>query len=901
MEIRLPSRKFGSMFRLASLWLAAALFIASIAPSWALAQSSNEPWSEPLNLSGSGFASSVGFVIDSDGVGHALWQDDLGEYIYTRFDGEQWSAPVKTELSRLFKPAAAVQSRRPQATVDTDIKPFFVAGPGEYIFAFWLNEEGKLLTSKVRNHSFEQILGWDTVRTVAPSAVSFAVAIDARGELHVVYQSGVDETTTATGIYYTRSKNSGVSWGKAVLLYESPYLRTLAEGEASLSVATVETESVPRIFAAWDNRSRKQVFLTQSADGGETWAETTLVAGPTPDTSLDDPFNIRVGVHDNSILLVWQNGQPAGECSQIFQSSSDGGTTWSDPQLMIDNLLGCTQANNFVPKFATDTKGQLYFLTETKSQTFLSVWDGLQWSQPQAQPMLSGFKEPEIFTRVIFACHQPAVLGERLYVVGCDEGEGGDVWVTSRDVAPNTAGFEPPVWSQASPVASETFKIEAVELAATDDGLIHSVLVQYQDPSVYYTNWDGESWARMTRVLKLPEGEAGWPAIAAGPGDELFLVVPNNRGALYFSRTVSGSALTASGWATPQQLAIGHDGKIGSVDVTRNAAGTVYVAYSIPVNDDRGIYMVLSKDDGKTWSEPLQLFDGTAAGFDFIGTPSLMTSANGSLHITWNVQALQGDGSPQPVALYYTRSQDGGQIFDDAYVLLEEPVVWRALMNDSKGKMHLLWQVQDASATVWDQVSMDGGHSWEYPQGLPVQGELTTLTSDPAGRLHLMYVAAGVLGQWQWDGNGWKAGSSLSLPLSSQRANAAELLTAIVNKQGKMMVVLSKPTDSGDAADRILLYATRSIELPQTQTETKVTPTRTPVAPTLSPNTPAADQSSTTAPTLETEPTNAQTQTATSATSNRISPFTLALLPVALLLLGVLGVMIRQVIRAKDR
>lgn len=904
MEMRLVSRKFGWLCRLASVWFAAALFIALISPSsWVLAQSTNDPWSDPVNLSHSGFASNMAFVIDSNGVGHAVWQNDLGEYIYTRLDGDQWSAPVMTDLSRVFRPAAVVGSRRPQVTNENDSKPIFVAGPGEYIFSFWINDQGKLFTSKVKNDSFEQVAAWDTPRPVAPSAVAFAVAIDARGELHLAYQSGVDpdEPETTAGIYYTRSKNSGVSWGKAVLLYESPYLRTLAEGDANLSVATAETEIAPRVFVAWDNRPRKQVFLTQSADGGGTWAETMLVAGPTPDTSLDDPFNIRVGVHNNSVLLVWQNGQPAGECSQIFQSSSDGGTTWSDPQVMIDNLLGCAQANNFVPRLATDTEGQSYFLTETKSQTFLSVWDGLQWSQPQAQPMLSGFKEPEIYTEVAFACHQPALLGERLYVVGCDQGEGGDIWVTSRDVGSKTSGLEPPVWSPVSPVTSDTLKFESVELATTDDGLIHSFLVQYQDPAVYYTNWDGESWSRITRVLKLPDGEAGWPAIAAGPGNELFLIVPNNRGSLYFGRTFSADAVTASGWSPLKPLENEHDGKIGSADVARDAAGTVYVAYSIPVNDDRGVYMVRSNDAGTTWSEPLQLFDGTAAGFDFVGAPSLLVAANGSLHVTWNVQSVQGDESPLPVALYYARSEDGGHIFNGAEVLLEEPVVWRTIVNDSKGRMHLLWQTQNTLTTVWDQVSLDGGYTWQYPQGLPVQGKLATLTSDPAGSLHLLHVGAGVLGHWQLDGNGWKSESSLSLPLSSRQEDAAELLSVAINKQGKMMVVLASPVSEGDGSDMSLLYSTRMLELPRVQTETLDVPTRTPLPPTSSPNTPTPGQSSTAAATLQIESTNPLTQTASNAANSRISPFTIALFPVALLLLGVLGIMIRQVMRAKDR
>lgn len=900
MEMRITSKKFRSLFKLSNLLLVGALFIASVFPSWVSAQSTNDQWSDPLNLSRSGYAANLTFVMDSGGVGHALWQDDLGNFLYTRFDGEQWSAPAMTELSRLFKAAAAVGSRRPQQTEIVDVKPYFLAGPGENIFAFWLNEQGQLFTSKVKNHSVEKIGAWDTPRPIAPSVVAFAVAIDARGEVHLAYQSGIDEESpTQAGVYYTRSKNSGVSWGKAVVIYESPYFRSLAEGEASLSIATAETETVPHVFVAWDNRPRKQVFLTQSADGGETWADTMLVAGPTPDTSLDDPFNIRVGTHNDSVVLVWQNGQPAGECSQIFQSSTDAGVTWSDPQVMIDNLLGCAQANSFVPRFATETEGPSYFLTETKSQTYLSMWDGRQWSQSQAQPMLSGFKEPEIYTEVLFACHHAALWDERLYVVGCDQGEGGDVWVTSRDLGADTSGLQPPVWSQASPVTSDKLTLEAVELLTTDDGLVHSFFVQQQDPDIYYTNWDGESWSRIARVLKLPDGQAGVPAITAGPGDELFLVVPNNSGALYFSRTTSAGAATAPGWSTLKQLEIIHEGKIGSADVARDSAGNVYVTYSIPVNDDRGIYMVLSKDEGTTWSEPLQLFDGMAAGFDFVGTPSLLLSANGSLHVMWNVQAVQGDGTPQPVALYYAHSEDGGRTFSAAELLLAEPVVWRAVVNDSKGRMHLLWQVQNNLTTVWDQVSVDGGRTWEYPKGLPVQGRLATLTSDPAGSLHLLHAGAGILGQWQWDGDAWKAEATLGLPLSTQQESASALLASVVNKQGKMLVVVARPAAEGNAPESNVLYSTRTIDLPRLQTEIQDDPTQTAVPPTSVAQTPA--QPTTVEPTLQVEPTTPLTQTTTNAAGNRVSPFTIALVPVALLLLGVLGIVIRQVMRPKDR
>jgi hypothetical protein len=730
---------------------------------------------------------------------------------------------------------------------------------------------------------------------------SFAVTIDARGEWHLAYFRTVDGPNYPAGIYYTRSRNSGWNWAVPELLYESPYMRRLGEGEANLSLATAGAEDALRLYIAWDNRPRKQVLLVQSADGGESWEQPALVAGPAPDSGLAGPFNIHVGANQNSVVLVWQSGQPGGACSQIYQSSSDAGATWSDPQPMIENLLGCAQSTEFVAGLASSPRGPLYFLTETQSQIYLSAWNGIRWSEPQEQPVLAGFEDPEIFTQVDYGCYRGSLLGERLYIIGCDEGEGGDVWVSFRDLGSDTSWFSSPVWSQPSPVTDDNLEMEAVELVATGDDLIHAFFSQRQDPAIYYTFWDGELWSNITPVLKLPDGEAGWPAIAAGPGNELFLIAPNNRGALYFSRATSDSAIIASNWSTPTRLEIGHDGEVGSVDVAWDAAGTVYVAYSVPVNEERGIYLVLSKDQGTTWSEPLQVFDGTAAGFDLVGAPSLLTSANGLLHVIWKEQSIQGDGVPQPLSLYYTRSEDGGHTFNDAELVVEEPVAWREIVTDGKGNLHLLWQPQDTLTTVWDQVSLDGGHTWQYPQGLPDEGRLAAVTRDSAGRLHLVGVGPGTLGHWLWDGNRWQSEAPLGLPLSSQQEGPVELLAAAVNTQGKMMVVLTGPTGEGDVAERTLLYSTRTLELPPEQTAIQAVPTETLSSPTITAATSTPEHLSTPASTVESESANSQGQIDRAETNDPISPFIMALLPVALLLLTVLGIVIRRATRVKDR
>ena len=168
------------------------------------------------------------------------------------------------------------------------------------------------------------------------------------------------------------------------------------------------------------------------------------------------------------------------------------------------------------------------------------------------------------------------------------------------------------------------------------------------------------------------------------------------------------------------------------------------MVYSVPVNEERGIYLVQSKDHGSTWSEPLQVFDGAAAGFDFVGAPSLLISENGFLHIVWKQQSIQGDEVPQPLSLYYTRSEDGGHTFTDAEPVVEQPVAWREIVTDAKGNLHLLWQPQDTLTTVWDQVSFDGGHSWQFPQALPNEGMTAAMLVDSVGQLHLVDARPGL-------------------------------------------------------------------------------------------------------------------------------------------------------------
>ena len=902
MQTRRRSYRSAWLFRLVGIWFAVAQVLALTTPRWATAQTSGDPWAVPENLSHSGAANNPVIVIDSNGIVHVVWEDDFANYVYTQLKDGQWSLPQRTDLHRLFgSPISQEETGQSQAPLFSGPNPLFIAGPGRYIFAFWIAPEGELYVSRVLNDDFMDVTRWDGKQLLSPSAASFSVVVDASGELHLAYMRTVDDPENPAGIYYLGSRNNGLDWGLPELLYESSYLRRLGEGEANLSLATAGTADAPIVYVAWDNRPRRQLFLAKSADGGASWDQPMQVAGPAPDSGSASPFNVHVGAIENNAVLVWQSGPPGGPCNKYFQSSVDAGATWSEARTMFEDLTGCAQTNEFVMGLSASPGGFLYLLTNVQDQIFLSAWNGSQWSQPQAQPILSSFEDLEIYTQVAFGCHRAALFGEVLYIVGCDREAGGDIWITSRNNLSTASWFLPQLWSQPAPMTSDNLDLAAVEMVATGDGLIHVCFSRHRDTGIYYLRWDGTSWSRITSILKLPDGEAGWPAIAAGPDDKLFLIALSSRGSLYFSRANSREAVSESRWSAPARLRIIHDGKVSSADVVWDAAGTVHVAYSVLINEERGVYLIQSEDEGKTWSAPVQVFDGAAAGFDLIGPPSMLASVDGSLHILWNHQSIQVDGVSQPLSLHYARSLDAGQTFNEAELVVEAPVTWRDLVADGKGNLHRFWQRSDMMTTLWDQVSIDGGQTWQVAQQLPAEWGSVKVTIDPAGRLHLLGAGLGPLEHWIWDGSRWQEEEPVHWMPALQQEDPMELMASAISKQGELVVVLGKPAGEGQAAGRLLLYATRTLDLPSLQTPNQIIQPQSPPSPTYSPATPPPELSLAPATPIASESTRPQGTIGRTTTSDPMDPFAIALIPVALLHLSLMGILVLRAARPKAR
>ena len=804
------------LIKVARLLVAGALAVAVVTTSIAAAQTTDEVWDVPINLSHSGAATKPIIFADSGSILHAVWRDEFSNYVVAKLDGAEWSAPVITDLHLLFG-LPSEEATADEGPPFTGPNPFFLADDRANIFAIWITTDGKLYASRAISRDFTRFGAWTRRRLISDSAVSFAAKFDARGDLHLAFVRTTASARNPAGLYYTQLTKFGSDWVAPALLYGSPYLRGLSGGETNLSLAAGGTTDAPLVYIAWDNRPRKQLLLVKSVDGGASWEQPVRVAGPSATSGQASPYNIRVGALEDTVVLVWQSGPPGGACTQFYQASVDAGASWSEAQLMLPDQPGCAQANEFVTGQTVAPGGLLYLHTQIKSQSFLSAWNGAQWSLPQEQGPLAGFDESEIFTDVIFECRQATWLADRLYVVGCDMGEGGDIWLTSRQVTAAADWFAAPVWSPPRPVNSSSFEISNLEMQATSDDFVHAFFSQAQDAAIYYLRWDGARWTRTTAVLRLTEGTASWPAIAVGPDDKLFLVTRGSGGSLYYSRSTSANALTASGWAAPARLPIAQDGKVTPADVVWGADGTITIAYAVPVNEQRGIYLVQSNDEGRTWSQPVQVFDGTAADFELVGAPSLAVTSSGSLHVLWNQQSIGSDGVAQTLALYYAQSANSSPSFADAELVIEAPVTWREMVVDGRGQVHRLWQQSDSKATVWDQMSPNGGQTWQAPQRLAAEDGAADVIADHAGQLQLVSVGERSLSHWLWNGNRWQSQVPLRWLLAAQRDAPVSLISSAVSSDGVLVVGLALPTGADGSTQELLAYATRAVGQPAAQ------------------------------------------------------------------------------------
>lgn len=749
---------------------------------------------QPVNLSRSGSTSAPALTIDNEGSIHVIWLDDFSGILYSFLQEDVWSEPVTVDFPF-------------EETI-----PSLVQSEEGVTLAIWINKDEDMWFSSVPSTEFGQATAWSSPQLLDGSVLSFDVAADDQGGIHLVYIKSVQSDLGPPGVYYKIKRSPASGWQESENLYASRYFRAAGAEDVNVQIGVVSRTEAPEIYVVWDDRPVKTVFFSSSIDAGVTWEPPVEIASPQILGSSTTPYNIRMHASDDHVLLVYQNGQPGLSCSQASIFSHDNGRTWSAHHQMLVDIAGCARENGFfafgdhMPVLWTNIQDQIYF----------SAWDGERWSQPQNFTKSVMFEDPNSRILITLGNPQFKVAKDRLiYTIGSDT-QRGDVWWNPVVLDDPKGWFRfGESWNPLEVVTSGAKPVQSLVLTSDQGNQIHAFWAQISgelrstpDAAIYYSRWEnGRLWSFPISIETSDEMVSDQPSVTTIPSGHLALVWRGGEnGSIYYRQSPSNLAVLSSSWTDPVLISsLGQ--QADSPEIRVDQAGKLYVVYAVPINEARGIFLVTSDDGGQNWTEPDQIMDSQANGYAWVDDPHLAISENGALHLIWaNYQLVSGQ--PQPVSLFYSRSSDGGGTWTAPETVSNQFFGWSSLEAGTNGAVHRIWQdVQGVSLEIWHEFSVDGGNTWQRAKLLSVFGTKIgspALTKDLAGRLHLFQIVEVEGSQFTlhhviWDGNSWTNRDKKDLNIDSLVSFGSP--AAIVSPDGEVGVLIPATVENSLSAE----------------------------------------------------------------------------------------------------
>ena len=789
-------------------------------------------WATPVNLSRSGSASRPAIAVDNHGNFYALWWDRIDAARLAVYQaGGDWSAAAAVPLIVGATPASPKAA--PTAPNDWRI---FVDGAG-VLHAVWLDTSGSLFYSQ-RSPAGSPLApvgsgSWTAATRLGSAVAAWDVTMNANGTLHLAFIQSAQVGSRSAGVYYLRLGTGQRSWDTPQLLAGSLYFRSLPDGAAHVSLATTDTGEVE---VAWDDPQSLASWETWSTDAGQSF-EAPAALAPGDTTAADQPRHLRLlPLHGGGLLRMWQRSDSCELYQQQF-NPADG--TWSTPARVLEQLPGCLTSTRtyLLPD------GRLVMwagLGQGSSADALVVWDSGRWSQPRT-PLVS-FVNPATQQSAALSCLDAALFGEQVVVVGCDGH--GDVWTTTSQLS--LAELLPALANAWGPpqAISEPGSLAGLPSITRDAaGAVHALWPQAQSANpgeqpLYYSRNSGDGWTPAAQILSQPGGgPANSPVIVADPRGWLHAVWSGGlNGQIYYSRALVRDGPTASGWSVPQALPSLQPAG-GWPAMYLEPSGRLVVIYTIPLNENRGVYLTTSSDQGVTWSDPALIFDVAKAGWAAVQDTQLAVDLKGQLHLL--VVRAPLPPATIPLGVYYLRSADGGQTWTDPAQVSGAGTGFPRLVATAHGEVHRFWVEPGAiQGMVWQQWSSDGGLSWSPPSQVPGLRNIAPslgLASDAQGALYLVGIESvsqdsAALFYLRWDGQQWVDRQSLPL---GHAADAASGATAILLPSGHLGVFYSVLASlNPGTSETVIGYAERSLPVAALLPPATIAPTAS-AAPTL--------------------------------------------------------------------
>lgn len=776
------------------LWLAYFFAVQGL-PYSASAQEDSLSWSEPQNISQSGSGISPIAVIDSSGKLHVIWPDILEGFSYTGYDGSTWTDPVLVNFPF------------------NRYTPVLLGGEGDIIHALWTNERGFLLYSRVSASEFGNSSSWESGRILAESAVNYQIIQDQNGALWVAYIRSLDTPELPAGVYYRQSSDLGNNWSPGNSLYTSRYFRSSLLEDTHISLSSFISGDSTRLYVTWDNRLINRVFFTHSNDGGQNWGEVIEIDGPSSAGITSEPNSIMAYPQEDKVLLIWQVSILEGaECTKYYQISEDGGETWSRRQSFLNQVGGCMSGSQMI-----NYSENLNFLwTTIQDQMVITAWDGESWSPPQTQSQLTSFEDRIRGRLVALGCPQPILMPDRqLHLVGCDTEEYGDIWSLSRSLGEREDWYSlSQVWSSAITYQGEDYFPYSIGVLADEQGFLHTYWNQpvMDDDgqvqaigAIYYARVSNELWSLSGSVIKSEDEEIANPSATIAPNGRLLITYTSGEfGELKYSWASASRANNISEW-NPAVTLPSINTSASNPDIASSADGQIFVVFAVPLNEQRGIYITKSLDDGVTWTQPRMIFDAVANDWPRVDQPHIGITSNGTIHVIWTRLPLPGDLNT--TGIYYSKSSDGGETWSQEETVVDTEVGWTDIITFDGQTIHRVWSETTRTAlALWHEVSKDGGLTWTRSTVFSSFGDSENFISSalsPSGELYLSMIVNisqdnWGLRHWIWNGERWANQDYLQLDLESGEYVISH--AAAFNPRGYLSILYTtkKTTDSVD-------------------------------------------------------------------------------------------------------
>jgi len=612
------------------------------------------------------------------------------------------------------------------------------------------------------------------------------------------------------------------------MLYQSLYLRSLSEDISNINISSTNgpSEETTAIYVVWDDLALRRVYSIHSLDSGTTWEPHVEVDGPANTSGLSAPFNIDVSAQDEDVVFVWQVGQEGVSCSLHSKHSNNRGNTWSENQRILKQMStgGCPEENRIIG--VTETYPLL--MTRTREQVFLTAWNGSSWSEPQLESILGSFTDPVSLANVDLRCHDITIMDNQLNIVGCDDGAGDDIWYIKFSAKDIEDWFPPSsVWSNPITISESENNFQALQVVADQDGKLHSLWIE--PDGIYFSQWAGNDWTQPSAIINGVFSESDELAAAVDQDNILTIVWTTSRtGELLSSWANSSSATDKNEWSKPQSIPSPQLGS-SSPDLHIDSSGEIFLIYSIPLNENRGVYLSQSNDRGISWNEPSILFDAVNSGWEMVDQTRLSIVGGNTLLNTW----VQTSVKRGPIALYFSKFSEGN-VKQPPAITTSNPVIWNDIIGFGPNIIHQIWQETEGDQPkIVHTLSSDKGETWN--QAFPIfrigeaQGSASA-TIDQAGQLHVTYTAIQDndffgLQYWIWDNNRWHAAENLELSDFYQQDVLS--ISSAISSQDELFTLLSLKRSGQDTeeVDYQLVFTKREIDIPTNIFEEKVTST----------------------------------------------------------------------------